>query len=157
MVGRRASKYKVSTTTQASLTRCQIWVTAVRQKQRAAMHMWPGSSSEIGGYRPTYWDPFDSKVQPKEKAERVLQWLDLPFDDRPQLIGVYVPDVDMAGHTYGPESYEIARSLMRIDDMMRHLYAGLEARNLLDIVNVIVASIHIAHLYVLLLNTRYIR
>jgi predicted AlkP superfamily pyrophosphatase or phosphodiesterase len=79
----------------------------VKQKQRSAVHMWPGSSSEIAGYRPTYWDPYNGEVTPAEKTERILQWLDLPTDDRPQFIGAYVPVVDTAGHNYGPDSSEV--------------------------------------------------
>ncbi|RKP04785.1 alkaline-phosphatase-like protein, partial [Thamnocephalis sphaerospora] len=119
-----------------------IWVTAVKQKQRSAVHMWPGSSSEIAGYRPTYVEPFNKKVKPNEKADRVLNWLDMPLDDRPQFIGVYVSDVDTAGHWYGPESYEVNESMERIDGMMSRLFSGLEQRNLTDVVNVIVVSDH---------------
>ncbi|RKP27205.1 alkaline-phosphatase-like protein [Syncephalis pseudoplumigaleata] len=119
-----------------------IWVTAVKQKQRSAMHMWPGSASKVDGHRPTYWDAYDGNVTPAEKATRILEWLDLPTDDRPQLIGAYVPVVDTAGHDHGPNSDEVNVALRQVDDMMARLFHGLELRNLTDIVNVVVVSDH---------------
>ncbi|KAI8053436.1 alkaline-phosphatase-like protein [Syncephalis plumigaleata] len=119
-----------------------IWVTAVKQKQRSAVHMWPGSSSEIAGHRATYSDPYSNKVTPAEKADRILYWLDLPTDERPQFIGAYVPVVDTAGHDYGPDSLEVNFALRQIDDMVSRLFHGLEQRNLTDIINVIIVSDH---------------
>ncbi|KAI9594178.1 alkaline-phosphatase-like protein [Syncephalis fuscata] len=119
-----------------------IWVTAVKQKQRSAIHMWPGSSSEIAGHRPTYWDPFNKDTTPAQKANRILDWLDMPMGDRPQLIGAYIPAVDTAGHDFGPDSSEVDFALRQVDDMMSRLFNGLEQRNLTDIVNVIVVSDH---------------
>ncbi|KAI9597075.1 alkaline-phosphatase-like protein [Syncephalis fuscata] len=118
-----------------------IWVTAVKQGLRSAVHMWPGSSSVIAGGRPTYLDLFDSKVTLPQKADRILEWLDMPKDKRPQLINTYVANVDTQGHNYGPNSKEVNVALAEVDAMMDRLFAGLKEKSL-DIVNVVVVSDH---------------
>ena len=37
----------------------------------------------------------------------MFDWIDLPIEDRPQFIGLYVPQVDQAGHAYGPFANEV--------------------------------------------------
>jgi hypothetical protein len=64
--------------------------------------MWPGCSTILKGKRPTYEVPFNDHVTSEEKMDQVLRWLDLPFDERPQDINVYIPTVDQYGHQYGP-------------------------------------------------------
>lgn len=130
-----------------------IWETAERQGVRTAIHMWPGSEAHLGGPRlePAFVDKFNkSEVLPR-KVDRMLAWLDLPGrqDDgasvdapRPQLIAAYVPDVDADGHHYGPNSTEMNTSIRAVDNMLGQLVLGLEARNLTEIVNIVVVSDH---------------
>jgi len=61
---------------------------------------------------------------------------------RPQLIAAYVPNVDADGHQYGPNSTEIRVTINDVDAMLGHIFEGLEARNLTNIVNVVVVSDH---------------
>jgi predicted AlkP superfamily pyrophosphatase or phosphodiesterase len=128
-----------------------LWVTAEDQNVRTAIHMWPGSEAHIPNVDPTYLDKYNgSEVLPR-KVERILGWLDLPGDDdeaapgehlRPQLIAAYVPDVDADGHKYGPNSTEIRGTIADADNMLTLLVEGLLARNLTEIVNIIVVSDH---------------
>lgn len=43
----------------------------------------------------------------QEKMDITLKWLDLPYDDRPQLITVYCPQIDQEGHRGGPHSNKV--------------------------------------------------
>jgi predicted AlkP superfamily pyrophosphatase or phosphodiesterase len=45
-----------------------IWTTAVKQGVRSAIHMWPGSSSDIAGARPTYYDTYDGSWSLSQKV-----------------------------------------------------------------------------------------
>lgn len=126
-----------------------VWVTAESQGVRTATHMWPGSEAHIGGVEPAYVDKYNGSEILSRKVDRILQLLDMsgpenpqPNSPRPQLIAAYVPVVDTAGHKYGPNSTEIQDTIRSVDDMLRNLFAGLEARNLTDIVNIIVVSDH---------------
>ena len=129
-----------------------LWVTAEHQRVRSAIHMWPGSEAHIPDVEPTYMDKYNGTEHLPRKVESILNWLDLPGDDdehhagngdlRPQLIAAYVPDVDADGHLYGPNSTEIRATIADVDSMLTMLVEGLLARNLTEIVNMVIVSDH---------------
>lgn len=128
-----------------------FWVTAEKNGIRSAVHMWPGSEAHLGEVEPAFIDKYNGKEKLGNKVDRILEFLDQPGLEnpdvglehlRPQLIAAYVPDVDSDGHKYGPNSTEIRATIQSVDKMMDDLFLGLEARNLTNIVNVIVVSDH---------------
>ncbi|KAF7899928.1 hypothetical protein EAF00_004264 [Botryotinia globosa] len=128
-----------------------LWVTAENQGIRTAIHMWPGSEANIMDVEPAYLDKYNGQELLPNKVSRVLELLDKPgredsqaalADMRPQLIAAYVPNVDQHGHLYGPNSTEIRVTITEVDTMLDQLFQGLEARNLTDIVNVVIVSDH---------------
>ncbi|RMZ77827.1 hypothetical protein DV737_g4127, partial [Chaetothyriales sp. CBS 132003] len=118
-----------------------VWVTAEKQGVRTAVHMWPGSEAHISHVEPTYLDKFSASELLPRKVDRLLHWLDLE-DKRPQLLLAYVPDVDSDGHLYGPNSTEIRATIADVDSMLTLLVEGLLARNLTEIVNLVIVSDH---------------
>lgn len=128
-----------------------LWVTAEKQGIRTGIHMWPGSEAHILGVEPTFLDKYNGKESLSAKVDRVLELIDKPgMEDenarpeemRPQLIAAYVPNVDTAGHFYGPNSTEIRTTISEVDRMLDQLFHGLGVRNLTDVVNVVVVSDH---------------
>ena len=128
-----------------------FWVTAERQGVRSAIHMWPGSEAHVLSVEPSFMDKYNGKEALENKVARIMELLDKPGredataaaqDTRPQLIAAYVPNVDADGHKYGPNSTEIRATITKADTMLDQMFQGLEARNLTDIVNVIVVSDH---------------
>jgi len=128
-----------------------LWVTAEKQGVRTAVHMWPGSEAHILNQEIAYIDKYNGSEVLPTKVDRIMELLDLPGPKdigasantpRPQLIAAYVPDVDGDGHRFGPNSTEIRKTIANADTMMAGILAGLHARNLTDIVNVIVVSDH---------------
>lgn len=128
-----------------------LWVTAEDQGVRSAIHMWPGSEAHIPDVQPTYLDKYNGSEALSRKVDRVLHWLDLPGDDddvapgsdrRPQFLAAYVPNVDADGHLYGPNSTEIRATIADVDSMLTMLVEGLYARNLTEIVNMVIVSDH---------------
>ncbi|KAF5018423.1 hypothetical protein F66182_9597 [Fusarium sp. NRRL 66182] len=128
-----------------------IWVTAEKQGIRSAVHMWPGSEAHVLHTEPSLMDKFNGKETLDNKVSRIMEFLDMPgledktadvSDTRPQLIAAYVPHVDRDGHKYGPNATEIRQTIQDVDGMMGNIFHGLEARNLTNIVNVIVVSDH---------------
>ena len=119
-----------------------IWETAERQGMKTAVHMWPGSEAHIHGIDPTYLDTYKPFEPLRNKADRMLEWLDMERKDRPQLIAAYVPDVDRDGHKYGPNSTQIHATIASADNMLTLLIEGLLQRNLTEIVNLVVVSDH---------------
>lgn len=125
-----------------------LWVTAEKQNVTTAIHMWPGSEAHIM-MEPTFLDKYNGTELLSRKVDRILEWLDMPSTgndaetlQRPQFIAAYVPDVDAAGHLYGPNSTEISATITSVDGMLHDLFVGLDQRNLTDIVNIIVVSDH---------------
>ena len=119
-----------------------IWVTAVKQNQRAATYFWPGSEAEIKRVRPSYYKLYDVSVPDAERVRQVLQWLSLPSAQAPSLLTVYFNDVDDAGHRFGPNAPETDSAIARVDSAVGALMDGLEQRGLTGKVNLIVVSDH---------------
>ncbi|KOS21078.1 putative pyrophosphatase/phosphodiesterase [Escovopsis weberi] len=132
-----------------------FWVTAERQGARAAVHMWPGSEAHIRHTEASIVDKYNGKeaLEAKKKEEKEEKEMEEGKEDypaargqqqlrRPQLIAAYVPNVDADGHRYGPNSTEIRATIQAVDGMVGSLLAGLAARNLTRIVNVVVVSDH---------------
>jgi predicted AlkP superfamily pyrophosphatase or phosphodiesterase len=119
-----------------------IWVTAQKQGMRTASVFYPGTQAEIHGVRPSYWQLFDSSVQPDARADQVLAWLDLPPAQRPTFVSLYFEQVDVAGHSYGPDSLQVDEAMVTVDAALGRLVAGLQQRNVLDTTNLVVVSDH---------------
>ncbi|RAR15027.1 Phosphodiest-domain-containing protein [Stemphylium lycopersici] len=128
-----------------------LWVTAEKQNVKAAVHMWPGSETNIQEQDIAYVDKYNGSEVLTRKVDRIMGLLDLPGSKdtganattpRPQLIAAYVPDVDADGHRYGPNSTEIRQTITKADSMLGYLLQGLHERNLTNIVNVVVVSDH---------------
>lgn len=119
-----------------------IWITAVKQGQRSATYFWPGSEAEIGGVRPTYYEIYNGKVPDTSRVDKVLQWLDLPVEQRPTLITLYFSLTDDVGHRRGPESPEILTAIRSMDAMVGRLCDGLTERGLFNKVNIIALADH---------------
>jgi hypothetical protein len=62
--------------------------------------MWPGSESSY--HPPDHVVNYNGTMRPIEKMKIITDWLDLPSDKRPQLITMYIPQIDMQGHQGGP-------------------------------------------------------
>lgn len=71
------------------------------------MIMWPGCSTDFNGLRPTYSVAFNDHIKFDDKVNQVFDWFDLPLQDRPQFVGLYVQQIDQAGHKYGPYANEV--------------------------------------------------
>ncbi|KAJ5153686.1 Alkaline phosphatase-like alpha/beta/alpha [Penicillium coprophilum] len=127
-----------------------LWVTAEKQHVKAAIHMWPGSEAHIGDREPSYVDKYNGTEVWSRKVDRILEFLDLPglenesqmTPERPQFIAAYLPDVDRDGHKFGPNSTEIRKTISEADSMVASIMAGLEKRNLTEVVNIVVVSDH---------------
>ncbi|KAI9490532.1 alkaline-phosphatase-like protein [Zychaea mexicana] len=120
-----------------------IWVTAVRQGLRSGVIMWPGCSTIFqDNLQPSLQIPFNDDMAFDEKVDRALTWLDLPIEERPQSINIYVQQIDQAGHRYGPYANQTLYQLHKADQSIGRLVKGLEARNLTEIVNLMVVSDH---------------
>ncbi|KAI0086990.1 Phosphodiest-domain-containing protein [Irpex rosettiformis] len=119
-----------------------MWETAERAGIVSANLMWPGPPETSGGVAPTYFIPWRDRVPLEWKHDKLMEWIDLPLEQRPQLIMAYEPSLDQAGHSTGPYSALVNRTLEKVDVFAKELQESLEARNLTDIVDVVFVSDH---------------
>lgn len=119
-----------------------IWETAKRQGVKTASYFWPGSLLNIDYRRPDYSKQFIYTTPYDDRINGVLEWLQLPYNDRPNLIMVYFDATDTSGHNYGPNSKEVNQSMAMQDSLIGKLFSGLDKLNLLDSTNIIVLSDH---------------
>ena len=117
-----------------------IWNTAQRQGLIAATMFWPGSEAAVGGMQPRYWREFDARVPAASRVDQVLAWLDRPINERPSLVTLYLDEVDLMGHWYGPDSMQVKDAIGRTDVQLGRLVEGLTTRRLLDRTNLMVVS-----------------
>lgn len=119
-----------------------FWETAERQGIKTASYFWPGSELNLDYRHPSYREfyvherPYDKRVQ------GVIDWLQLPFDERPHFITLYFDDTDTYGHKYGPESSEVNESIKRLDNIAGLVISKLADIGMKDSVNVIFVADH---------------
>lgn len=119
-----------------------IWETAKRQGVITASYFWPGSELTLDYRRPDYYEKYDHNRAYSKRIEGVLNWLKLPFNQRPKLITVYFDATDTYGHKFGTNSPEVTQSIMQLDSLIGKLFDGLKSLNLYDSTNVIIVSDH---------------
>ncbi|XP_069938908.1 venom phosphodiesterase-like isoform X2 [Cherax quadricarinatus] len=108
--------------------------------KRAATFFWPGS--EVDGNQPTHWYYYNESIPFQQRIDKVLMWLDLPPETRPDFITLYMHEPDETAHDYGPHSTQVEETLAELDSLMSRLVKGLQARHLLSCVNLLVVSDH---------------
>lgn len=117
-----------------------IWITAVKQGQKSACSFWPGSEAEIEGTHATYWKPFDYSVPFEARLNELIGWLKLPPAERPIVLTFYLEETNSAGHKYGPDSPEVAKTVKMLDDRIGAMLARFATERLE--VNLVIVSDH---------------
>lgn len=103
-----------------------IWSLAESQSLLTACYYWPGSEAKIGGYYPTYYYPYSETTGVAQRIQKVVDWLELPEEKRPHLITFYMPQLDHAGHNFGPESMEAESAVHFVDVSIKQLYRAVQ-------------------------------
>jgi predicted AlkP superfamily pyrophosphatase or phosphodiesterase len=92
-----------------------LWVLAEEQGMLAASFYWVASESAIQGKRPTYYYNYNDKIPIDTRIQVVAEWLRLPEERRPHFITFYFPEVDYAGHVFGPDAEETGKAVQWVD------------------------------------------
>lgn len=117
-----------------------LWVLAEKQQMVSASYFWVGSEAAIQGIRPTYYFKYNELTAIDGRIQQVVEWLSLPEDKRPHLITFYFPEVDHAGHIYGPDSDSTRDAVKFVDAAIGRMAAAVSQLQLP--VNFVVVSDH---------------
>ncbi|MBU3743239.1 MAG: alkaline phosphatase family protein [Sediminibacterium sp.] len=98
-----------------------LWVLAEEQGMLSASSYWVASESAIRGIRPTYYYNYNTKIGIESRLQAVKDWLQLPEEKRPHFITFYFPEVDYAGHVYGPDAPETREAVQWVDNAIYQL------------------------------------
>jgi predicted AlkP superfamily pyrophosphatase or phosphodiesterase len=107
-----------------------LWVLAEQQHMLTASFYWVASEAAIKGINPTYYYVYNEQIDIHKRIQTVVNWLKLPPDARPHLITFYFPQVDHAGHVYGPDAAETAHEVHFVDDAMDELTKAVKSTGL---------------------------
>ncbi len=118
-----------------------LWVNAEQNGMTAASYFFVGSEADIKGIRPTYYYRYKGSTPNEQRVQQVLDWLQLPEAERPQMITLYFSDMDNVGHRQGPsDTAAVRKQLMELDNALGQLFRGVEQSGLP--VNIIMVSDH---------------
>ncbi|NLR81706.1 ectonucleotide pyrophosphatase/phosphodiesterase [Chitinophaga eiseniae] len=117
-----------------------LWVLAEKQQMLSASYFWVGSEGAIQNVRPTYYFKYQEKTGIDQRIQTVVNWLQLPEEQRPHLITFYFPEVDHMGHKYGPDSDSTRNAVQFVDAAIGKMVAAVNQLHLP--VNFIVVSDH---------------
>ncbi|XP_072884803.1 autotaxin isoform X3 [Hemitrygon akajei] len=101
-----------------------IWVTTENQGVKPGTFFWP------------------VVIPHEQRIFTILQWLNLPDNQRPYVYAFYSEQPDAVGHKYGPFSTEVTENLRHIDRIVGQLMDGLKQKNLHRCVNIIFLGDH---------------
>ena len=107
-----------------------LWVLAEQQQMLSASFYWVASESAIQGVRPTYYYAYNDKIDMLTRIRAVKEWLQLPEEKRPHFITFYFPQVDHAGHDYGPDSKEAEAAVHLVDESVGSLVSAVQSTGL---------------------------
>jgi predicted AlkP superfamily pyrophosphatase or phosphodiesterase len=117
-----------------------LWVLAEQQQMLTASFYWVGSEAPVRGILPTYYYKYNEKIGIHERIKAVVDWLKLPAEKRPHLITFYFPEVDHAGHNFGPGSPQTQHAVKFIDSAVNEMNKAVKATGLP--VNFVLVSDH---------------
>jgi len=119
-----------------------FWETAEKNGITTASYFWPGSEMNDPNRRPTYFKRYKHTEPYKNRIDGVIDWLQLPYNERPHFITLYFHDTDSYGHDFGPNSPEIDQSIQRLDSLVGYINKQLANIGMVDSVNIIYVSDH---------------
>jgi len=107
-----------------------LWVLAEQQHLLSASFYWVASEAAIQNITPTYYYVYNEKIAIHKRISEVVNWLNLPAENRPHFITFYFPQVDHAGHVYGPDAPETVREVHFVDSAVNELTKAVKTTGL---------------------------
>ncbi len=119
-----------------------FWETARRNKIITASYYWPGSEVWDENRRPNYYKAYNHNEPHENKINGIIEWLRLPYNERPHFITLYFHDTDSEGHKHGTNSPQIDSTIAVLDSLIGVIRQRIELIGMKDSVNIIILSDH---------------
>ncbi len=107
-----------------------IWVLAEQQRMLTANYFWPLTDVKIQGILPSYYFHYTEANTFQKRLDDIVDWMRLPDSTRPHLIMLYFPQVDHAGHRFGPDAPETGAAVTQVDSFLHVMYDAIAATGL---------------------------
>ncbi len=117
-----------------------LWMTAKKHGIKSGAVFWPGSETYIK--HPNYFRAYDHHLTHEKRIKQLMDWINLPEEERPHLMMLYFPDTDDAGHKYGPDSDEVNSTLNKLDSTLGNLVNELKEAGIYNKTNIVLVSDH---------------
>ncbi|MCU7491172.1 MAG: ectonucleotide pyrophosphatase/phosphodiesterase [Bacteroidota bacterium] len=139
-------QYSISDTAEVTDGRWYLgesfWQTAERQGIKTASYFFPGTPLRNAERNPHYYEIYEHKRPYINRIEGVINWLKMPYKDRPHFITLYMDETDRQGHRYGPHSPQVNGAVKLLDSLSGVLLGRLKEIGMYDSTNVIFLSDH---------------
>jgi len=119
-----------------------FWQTAEKNNIKTASYFWPGSEVDLNYRHPSYFEEYEHERDYSMRIDGVINWLRLPYDQRPHFITLYFDAADTYGHRYGPNSNELNETIKKLDKIVSEISGKLKSIEMQDSVNLIIVSDH---------------
>lgn len=119
-----------------------FWETAERQGVKTASFFWPGSEIKSEYRTPTYYKLYNHNTSYEDRIAGIVNWLSLPYEKRPHFLTLYFEATDDYGHKYGPDGNEIDTALIKLENTLQKLFAGIKSTPVGDSLNIVIVSDH---------------
>ncbi|CAD5225199.1 unnamed protein product [Bursaphelenchus okinawaensis] len=91
----------------------------------------------------SYLSAFGKAILQRRMAQStIIEWLELPDDERPYFLSMYFEQPDGVGHNNGTDADTIQTALINIDAMVNYLLSRLDRKGYLGCVNIVLLSDH---------------
>lgn len=107
-----------------------LWVLAEQQNMLSASFYWVASEAPIQKLNPSYYYTYNDKIDIHTRIQAVVNWLKLPAEKRPHFIAFYLPQVDHAGHMFGPDAPETQKEVLFVDSAINELNKAVKTTGL---------------------------
>ncbi|XP_052625082.1 uncharacterized protein LOC128132567 [Lactuca sativa] len=93
-----------------------IWETIANQGLKAVTYFWPGSDVKKGSWDcpVNFCPPYNASVPFEERVDTFLHYFDLPNEEIPAFMALYLEDHDSQGHLVGPDDPQITEAILTL-------------------------------------------
>ncbi|KAK7922293.1 hypothetical protein WMY93_009195 [Mugilogobius chulae] len=119
-----------------------LWVTAQKRGRPVHMYYWPGCEVQILGVRPALCEEYFYNPSVQNLTQSIQSSLSALRSGQAHMAAVYYEKIDVEGHHFGPDSAEVRRAVLELDQAMQELNRGITEKDLQDQINVMMFSDH---------------